>query len=136
MRISDWSSDGCSSDRGADYRLAIEDRARIEERDVAPPLLPWAERPWHGIQESVATIQHHWVDCLRAGRAPDTSGRDNLRTLGLVDAAYRKIGRAHVSTPVTNAHLVCRLMLEKKKENKHNNDTQEKPPRIQPKHNS
>src|SRR3546814_3097713 len=89
MRISDWSSDGCSSDRGADYRLAIEDRARIEERDVAPPLLPWAERPWHGIQESVATIQHHWVDCLRAGRAPDTSGRDNLRTLGLVDAAYR-----------------------------------------------
>src|SRR3546814_10259314 len=23
-----------------------------------------------------------------------------------------KIGRAHVSTPVTNAHLVCRLLLE------------------------
>src|SRR3546814_972224 len=26
-----------------------------------------------------------------------------------------KIGRAHVCTPVTNAHLVCRLLLEKKK---------------------
>src|SRR3546814_3029401 len=26
-----------------------------------------------------------------------------------------QIGRAHVCTPVTNAHLVCRLMLEKKK---------------------
>src|SRR3546814_6344690 len=26
-----------------------------------------------------------------------------------------KIGRAHVGTPVTNAHLVCRLLLEKKK---------------------
>src|SRR3546814_1859879 len=26
-----------------------------------------------------------------------------------------KIGRAHVWTPVTNAHLVCRLLLEKKK---------------------
>src|SRR3546814_8484146 len=25
-----------------------------------------------------------------------------------------KIGRAHVCTPVTNAHLVCRLILEKK----------------------
>src|SRR3546814_10742851 len=25
----------------------------------------------------------------------------------------RKIGRAHVCTPVTNAHLVCRLLLEK-----------------------
>src|SRR3546814_4320947 len=27
----------------------------------------------------------------------------------------REIGRAHVCTPVTNAHLVCRLLLEKKK---------------------
>src|SRR3546814_8119607 len=30
----------------------------------------------------------------------------------------RKIGRAHVWTPVTNAHLVCRLLLEKKKTKK------------------
>src|SRR3546814_2033293 len=28
------------------------------------------------------------------------------------------IGRAHVRTPVTNAHLVCRLHLEKKKNQK------------------
>src|SRR3546814_4281934 len=27
---------------------------------------------------------------------------------------YTEIGRAHVRTPVTNAHLVCRLLLEKK----------------------
>src|SRR3546814_6111247 len=27
-----------------------------------------------------------------------------------------KIGRAHVCTPVTNARLVCRLLLEKKKQ--------------------
>src|SRR3546814_9057566 len=26
-----------------------------------------------------------------------------------------EIGRAHVGTPVTNAHIVCRLLLEKKK---------------------
>src|SRR3546814_7827282 len=32
------------------------------------------------------------------------------------DAARRfEIGRAHVCTPVTNAHIVCRLLLEKKK---------------------
>src|SRR3546814_7160420 len=29
-----------------------------------------------------------------------------------------QIGRAHVRTPVTNAHLVCRLLLEKKKHKK------------------
>src|SRR3546814_6850879 len=28
-----------------------------------------------------------------------------------------QIGRAHVWTPVTNAHLVCRLLLEKQKNN-------------------
>src|SRR3546814_7370046 len=28
----------------------------------------------------------------------------------------RKIGRAHVGTPVTNAQLVCRLLLAKKKQ--------------------
>src|SRR3546814_6792491 len=27
---------------------------------------------------------------------------------------FKKIGRAHVCTPVTNAHLVCRLLLENK----------------------
>src|SRR3546814_5464454 len=32
-----------------------------------------------------------------------------------VCATDSEIGRAHVLTPVTNAHLVCRLLLEKKK---------------------
>src|SRR3546814_9126817 len=33
----------------------------------------------------------------------------------IVKGSMAKIGRAHVCTPVTNAHLVCRLLLEKKK---------------------
>jgi predicted dehydrogenase len=36
----------------------------------------------------VQAIQEHWVECLRAGREPATSGRDNLKTLALVEAAY------------------------------------------------
>ena len=56
--------------------------------DAAPPLLPWAERPWHNIQESVLNIQRHFVECLRPGREPETSGADNLKTLALVYAAY------------------------------------------------
>src|SRR3546814_8623208 len=43
--------------------------------------------------------------------------RDNLRSDqyggSLENRARLEIGRAHVCTPVTNAHLVCRLMLEK-----------------------
>src|SRR3546814_2284840 len=38
---------------------------------------------------------------------------DAERYGAVVDAP--EIGRAHVRTPVTNAHLVCRLLLEKKK---------------------
>ena len=33
-------------------------------------------------------IQAHWLDCLSHRREPQTSGRDNLKTLELVEAAY------------------------------------------------
>src|SRR3546814_3957185 len=34
------------------------------------------------------------------------------------ETVVKQIGRAHVRTPVTNAHLVCRLLLEKQKRRK------------------
>jgi D-apiose dehydrogenase len=70
------------------YRLTITNEKGTIHRDVSPQLLPWASKPWHNIQESVALIQQHWVDCLKEGREPETSGRDNLRTLALVEAVY------------------------------------------------
>ncbi|SIR24134.1 Predicted dehydrogenase [Rhizobium sp. RU20A] len=73
---------------GKNYRLTVHGSKGTKVREVAPHLLSWASRPWHNIQESVALIQHHWVERLQAGREPDTSGRDNLRTLALVEAAY------------------------------------------------
>lgn len=72
-----------------DYRLRVSTPGGSTEEDVSPPLLPWAERPWHNIQESVLNIQRHWLETLREGRPPDTSGRDNLQTFALVQAAYR-----------------------------------------------
>jgi D-apiose dehydrogenase len=71
------------------YRMRVATRSGSRDEDVAPPLLPWASRPWHNIQESVFAIQQHWADCLRTNREPDTSGGDNLKTLALVEAAYR-----------------------------------------------
>jgi D-apiose dehydrogenase len=71
------------------YELLAANKNGAYRRDLSPPLLPWVSRPWHNIQESVQAIQQHWVDCLRAGREPDTSGRDNVKTLALVEAAYR-----------------------------------------------
>jgi predicted dehydrogenase len=70
------------------YELVLVSSQGVDRRDVSPPLLPWASRPWHNIQESVQTIQQHWVDCLRRDEEPATSGRDNVKTLALVEAAY------------------------------------------------
>src|SRR3546814_5100761 len=47
--------------------------------------------------------------CASARCARAAAGRSSS------SARDRQIGRAHVRTPVTNAHLVCRLPLEKKK---------------------
>ncbi|HVL21920.1 MAG TPA: Gfo/Idh/MocA family oxidoreductase, partial [Amaricoccus sp.] len=72
----------------AGYRLSVHVGAETRAIDAAPPLISWAERPWHNIQESVLAIERHFAECLRDGREPETSGADNLRTLALVHAAY------------------------------------------------
>ena len=71
----------------AGYQLTVQNAAETRT-DVSPPVLPWAEKPWHNIQESVQIIQQHFIDCVKAGKEPETSGEDNLKTLALVEAAY------------------------------------------------
>src|SRR3546814_1962632 len=51
------------------------------------------------------------ADVRLAGIAPPSGAADAIRRMPKLD----KIGRAHVSTPVTNAQLVCHLLLETKK---------------------
>lgn len=69
--------------------LKVTSDGRTTRRNVGTPLLPWTSPPWHVAQESVLATQRHWVGCLRAGREPETSGADNLKTYALVMAAYR-----------------------------------------------
>jgi predicted dehydrogenase len=73
----------------ADYRLQVHGRRGTREELAAPKVYPWSEAPWHAIQDSVVGIQSHWIDCLTKRIEPSTSGRDNLKTLALVDATYR-----------------------------------------------
>ena len=81
------------------YALTVTGREGTERRDVAPALLPWASRPWHGVQESVLATQRHWLDCLRSGAEPATSGADNLKTFALCEAAYASAARGDTVTP-------------------------------------
>jgi predicted dehydrogenase len=73
---------------GADFELSVTRRGKTTKRKVGAPLRPWFTPPAHAIQDSVLHIQQHWVECLREGREPETSGEDNLRTLALVFGAY------------------------------------------------
>lgn len=70
------------------YRLEIITPDGTTVSDVSPKLLSWASRPWHNIQESVFSIQQHWVEKLNSGEQTSTSGSDNLKTFALVEAAY------------------------------------------------
>src|SRR3546814_7736973 len=93
MRISDWSSDVCSSDLLRSKRdVAIFGKKLVERRSLEAFAIA---RPKSGV----------------GGQNPDAARRKQ----GL--STEPEIGRAHVGTPVTNAHLVCRLLLEKN--NKH-----------------
>src|SRR3546814_257740 len=48
-------------------------------------------------------------------RADASCAEDEAYWLARLAGEMPEIGRAHVCTPVTNEHLVCRLLLEKKK---------------------
>jgi predicted dehydrogenase len=68
--------------------LAKGDPITVEYRrrpgKVFPPLEKGAFSP---------TIYGHFIDCIRRGKKPWTSGEEGLRTVELVEAAYRMIRR-------------------------------------------
>src|SRR3546814_5819076 len=116
MRISDWSADVCSSDLEFYFKgesagrvwLSPHDETPTGAHDAAPDEMDVAiaiERMQSVVDWPVAAVERKWAG-LRSF-APDripVFGPDH----------EEGIGRAHVSTTVTNAHLVCRLLLEKK----------------------
>ena len=76
---------------GPGYKLSVRSGDQEESWNAEPPRLPWTELPWQVVQDSVRATQVHWVESFKAGRQPATSGRDNLNTIKLVEAAYRSI---------------------------------------------
>jgi len=85
-------------DRGAivtriGSRIEVTSDGAMQVIDADPPVLPWAEPPWHVAQDSVLTTCRHMLEALRAGRPADTSAEDNLKTFALVEAAYGLEGK-------------------------------------------
>lgn len=68
--------------------LEVTSDGRMTRYDADPPVLDWAERPWHVIQESVLATCAHILDALRSGRDAATAAADNLKTFEVCEAAY------------------------------------------------
>src|SRR3546814_4490441 len=96
MRISDWSSDVCSSD------LLVErtkpHRGPVLSDFRAPPFFSY--RTYHSF-------------CIRT-IANFSSFGANSRFVSPGRYGTDQIGRAHVCTPVPNVQLVCRPLIAKK----------------------
>src|SRR3546814_8605404 len=78
-------------------------------------------------REGKVTLRHHTIEtapALEVTAKELITLREHLHLSRGVFARYLRtnpqIGRAHVRTPVTNAHLVCRLLLEQKKQQTQN----------------
>src|SRR3546814_8412252 len=115
MRISDWSSDVCSSDLrdlacgGRSYfHLATRDLNEIVDSLSQPGTLDDPAGFLYVVNGLAQYVPLEELAAIRFDLWVDSE-------TGATIAVPAKIGRAHVSTPVTNAHLVCRLLLEKKK---------------------
>src|SRR3546814_9321925 len=121
MRISDWSSDVCSSDLA--YREDKVDGASPSTQRAYQPVFRFL-REVAGESAALASIDR--IEGRRlfnlVCKLPSGIGKQKaLRGLAVPDAiaegarrSLPKIGREHVLTPVTHAHLVCRPMCEKK----------------------
>ena len=69
------------------------------EADFGSPLLPWTSQPWHTVQESVLRTQEAIVRAWRAGKDPESTGDDNLKTYALVEAAYEAARAGRSAAP-------------------------------------
>src|SRR3546814_4825689 len=110
MRISDWSSDVCSSDLvlialapSFGYTIAARHGRWCLSLEIP------SARHRQGGSDKCDGIP---MDSLITAAARALAAGDLLGVLKRVG----QIGRAHVGTPVTTAHFVCRTMLEKKQQ--------------------
>jgi predicted dehydrogenase len=79
-------------------RLELTSGDRMTEIDVDPPVLEWASRPWHVVQESVLATCAHMLVAIQSRRPAQTSGTDNVKTFALCEAAYAAAS-THCSIP-------------------------------------
>ena len=82
-------------------RMTVRTDAGARTEVASAPLLPWTAHPWHVSQEGAFAACRHHLEAWRAGEPSQTSGADNLRTVALVEAAYRSVASGRAVVPLT-----------------------------------
>src|SRR3546814_4831306 len=114
MRISDWSSDVCSSDLVFSKELRESRRGAMSvsadhTSAINPDEVRATKRDWAGLIVLAFAVLLIAVDGTVLDLAlPFISADLEPSSTQLL---WIKIGRANVRTPVTNAHIACRLLL-------------------------
>src|SRR3546814_2143368 len=108
-------------------RISVTDRCDLRCRYCMAERMTFLPRDQILTLEEIALLADLFI--ARGVRRIRLTGGEPLVRRDIIDLVRRigrhvgagldeQIGRAHVRTPVTNAHLVCRLLLEKKKKNR------------------
>jgi predicted dehydrogenase len=82
----------------ADYQLQVVSGESVSNEVIEIPNHGWTSEPWNGIQDSVVNVNRHWIDCLKTGKTPETSGFDTLKLLDITLGAYESIDTGEVFT--------------------------------------
>ena len=94
--------DGGSASVGPGLAARITSGAQTREEDFGSPLLSWTSQPWHTVQESVLRTEEAIIRAWRAGKDPESTGDDNLKTYALVEAAYEAAREGRAVVPEVN----------------------------------
>ena len=72
-----------------DYWVSVTTTEGTNRRRYPPPYYPWVDSRYALVQASMVDCHLHLLGCLIQRKQAETSAEDNLKTLAMVDAAYR-----------------------------------------------
>lgn len=85
-----------------DYWISVTTVDGTTRRRYPPNYYSWADSRYAIVHSSMVDCQRHLLEAIRQGKEAETSGHDNLKTLAIIEAAYKSAdsGQAIVTAEV------------------------------------
>ena len=82
-----------SVELGPDFWIRVTTKDGTLARRFPPPFYPWADPRYALVHASIVSCHLDLVHALRNGSEPETSAKDNLKTLRLVECSYQSAAK-------------------------------------------